>query len=241
MDGPEQRPHLSACLASQTDAAADSPRSDRRQSASDRADRGRFRLRVEFVGAARIVRLNSQARTGRESPRGSAIRSAVGKATSSSSRPAASRPAIIFASAPPVIFSSTPRTRVTERFARVAPDTIDYTFTVEDPTYYTRAVDRESHFLRRTSRCSDSRATRRTTPSCIPRRRPRARTASDHTSKADRPKSKARCSCRCTTSCDASREREIRRSSGAVALSATTLLHEAYFKMKEALGRRISG
>jgi hypothetical protein len=43
----------------------------------------------------------------------------------------------------------TPRTVVTERFARVAPDRIDYTFVVEDPTYYTQPWKGESHFLRR--------------------------------------------------------------------------------------------
>jgi len=46
-------------------------------------------------------------------------------------------------------FLVSPRTVVTERFARVAPDRIDYTFTVEDPTYYTRPWTGESHFLRR--------------------------------------------------------------------------------------------
>ena len=41
------------------------------------------------------------------------------------------------------------RTVVTERFARVAEDRIDYSFTVDDPTYYTQPWQGESHFLRR--------------------------------------------------------------------------------------------
>jgi hypothetical protein len=49
-------------------------------------------------------------------------------------------------------FLVTPRTVVTERFARAGTDTIDYTFTVEDPTYYTRPWTGESHFLRRDER-----------------------------------------------------------------------------------------
>jgi hypothetical protein len=41
---------------------------------------------------------------------------------------------------------------ITERFARVAEDRIDYSFTVEDPTYYTQPWQGESHFLRRDER-----------------------------------------------------------------------------------------
>jgi hypothetical protein len=46
-------------------------------------------------------------------------------------------------------FLISPRTVVTERFARAARDRIDYTFTVDDPTYYTQPWTGESHFLRR--------------------------------------------------------------------------------------------
>ncbi len=46
-------------------------------------------------------------------------------------------------------FLVSPRTIVTERFARVAEDRIDYSFTVDDPTYYTQPWQGESHFLRR--------------------------------------------------------------------------------------------
>jgi hypothetical protein len=46
-------------------------------------------------------------------------------------------------------FLVSPATLVTERFKRVAEDRIDYTFTVEDPSYYTQPWTGESHFLRR--------------------------------------------------------------------------------------------
>jgi hypothetical protein len=46
-------------------------------------------------------------------------------------------------------FLVSPLTLVTERFARVAEDRIDYSFQVEDPTYYTQPWKGESHFLRR--------------------------------------------------------------------------------------------
>ena len=46
-------------------------------------------------------------------------------------------------------FLVSPRTVVMERFARVADDRIDYTFVVEDPTYYTQPWTGESHFIRR--------------------------------------------------------------------------------------------
>jgi hypothetical protein len=49
-------------------------------------------------------------------------------------------------------FLVSPRTVVTERFARVAEDRIDYSFTVDDPTYYTQPWQGESHFLRRDER-----------------------------------------------------------------------------------------
>jgi hypothetical protein len=46
-------------------------------------------------------------------------------------------------------FLISPRTVVTERFARVAEDRIDYSFVVDDPTYYTQTWKGEAHFLRR--------------------------------------------------------------------------------------------
>jgi hypothetical protein len=46
-------------------------------------------------------------------------------------------------------FLVSPATLVIERFQRVAEDRIDYTFIVEDLTYYTRPWTGESHFMRR--------------------------------------------------------------------------------------------
>ena len=57
-------------------------------------------------------------------------------------------------------FLVSPRTVVTERFVRVTDDKIDYSFTVDDPTYYTQPWTGESHFLRRDDRCSGIRLPR---------------------------------------------------------------------------------
>jgi hypothetical protein len=40
-----------------------------------------------------------------------------------------------------------PQTTVVERFTRVSSDEINYVFTVEDPTYYTRRWTGETHLL----------------------------------------------------------------------------------------------
>ena len=54
--------------------------------------------------------------------------------------------------------------RVTERFTRVADDTIRYTFTVDDPSTWTRAWTAEMpHADRPRDRCSSTRVTRGTT------------------------------------------------------------------------------
>jgi len=45
-------------------------------------------------------------------------------------------------------FFVSPQTTVIERFTRVSSDEINYVFTVNDPTYYTRAWTAETHFLR---------------------------------------------------------------------------------------------
>jgi hypothetical protein len=50
---------------------------------------------------------------------------------------------------PSANFLVSPRTVVHERFVRLGDDEIGYTFTVDDPTYYTQPWTGESHFLRR--------------------------------------------------------------------------------------------
>lgn len=47
-----------------------------------------------------------------------------------------------------VNFKVSPRTTVIERITRVSRDELNYVFTVEDPTYYTRPWRGETHFMR---------------------------------------------------------------------------------------------
>jgi hypothetical protein len=148
MDGPEQRPASERCLASQTTQPpilAISVGVNLHQIVQT-ADA--FVFVSEFVGAARIVRLNSQ-------PLPAAITSWLGDSIGHWEgdvlivETRGFTPSDHFRMGSTGDFLVTPRTVVTERFARSDPDTLDYTFTVEDPTYYTRPWTGESHFLRR--------------------------------------------------------------------------------------------
>jgi hypothetical protein len=148
MDGPEQRPAPERCLASQTTQppilaiyvgvnlhqivqTADS-----------------FVFVSEFVSAARIIRLSSRHLPAAiTSWLGDSIGRWDGDALIVETR--GFTPSDHLRMGPTGYFLVSPRTVVTERFARVAPDRIDYTFTVDDPTYYTRPWTGESHFLRR--------------------------------------------------------------------------------------------
>jgi hypothetical protein len=47
-----------------------------------------------------------------------------------------------------VRYKVSPRTTVTERFTRVSDSELNYVFTVEDPTWYTRQWKGETHFMR---------------------------------------------------------------------------------------------
>jgi hypothetical protein len=49
---------------------------------------------------------------------------------------------------PRISFRVSQNTRVTERFTRVSANQLDYSFTVEDPLYYTQAWTGETHFRR---------------------------------------------------------------------------------------------
>jgi hypothetical protein len=151
MDGPEQRPAAERCLGSQT---AQPPILSIRAGVNlhqivQTADS--FVFASEFASAARIIRLNAQ-------PLPAAVTSWLGDSIGrweGDVLVVATRgftPSDHFRNAPSGDFLVTPRTVVTERFARVAPDRIDYTFTVEDPTYYTQPWTGESHFLRRDER-----------------------------------------------------------------------------------------
>jgi hypothetical protein len=148
MDGPEQRPAAKRCLASQTVqppilAIRDGVNLHQIVQTADY-----FVFVSEVVGAARVVRLNSQ-------PAPAAITSWLGDSIGRWEgdtlivETRGFTPSDHFRMGSTGDFLVTPRTVVTERFARAAPDTIDYTFTVEDSTYYTRPWTGESHFLRR--------------------------------------------------------------------------------------------
>lgn len=148
MDGPEQRPAPERCLASQT---TQPPIMSIRSGVNlhqivQTADS--FVFTSEFVNTARIVRLSS-----RRMPAvvttwlGDSIGRWEGDTLVVETR--GFTPSDRFRIGVAGSFLVSPQTVVTERFARVAHDRIDYTFTVDDPTYYTQPWTGESHFMRR--------------------------------------------------------------------------------------------
>jgi hypothetical protein len=147
MDGPEQRPPAERCLGSQTVQPPILPIRTGVNLHQIVQTADSFVFVSEFVGAARIVRLNSQPVPGAiTSWLGDSIGRWEGDVLIVETR--GFTPSDHFRMGTIGDFLVTPRTVVTERFARTAADTIDYTFTVEDPTYYTRSWTGESHFLR---------------------------------------------------------------------------------------------
>ncbi|HKS54372.1 MAG TPA: hypothetical protein VJS12_03760 [Steroidobacteraceae bacterium] len=148
MDGPEQRPSPERCLGSQTTQPPIlSIRSGVNLHQIVQTDDS-FVFTSEFVNTARIVRLSSK----RMPP---AVTSWLGDSIGrweGDSLVVETRgftPTDHFRGGLAGSFLVSPRTVVTERFIRVADDRIDYTFTVEDPTYYTQPWTGESHFMRR--------------------------------------------------------------------------------------------
>jgi hypothetical protein len=148
-DGPEQRPSPERCLGSLT---VQPPILSIRNGVNlhqivQTADS--FLFASEFINAARIVRLNSK-------PWPAAVTSWLGD---SIGRWDGNVLTVVTRGFTPsdhlraaggtTGFLVSPRTVVTERFERVAADRIDYSFVVEDPTYYTQPWTAESHFLRR--------------------------------------------------------------------------------------------
>ena len=147
-DGPEQRPAPERCLGSQT---IQPPILSIRNGVNlhqivQTADS--FVFASEFVNAARIVRLNSK-------PWPAAVTSWLGDSMGRWEgdvlvvQTRGFTPSDHLRMGPGGSFLVSPRTVVTERFARVAADRIDYTFVVDDPTYYTQPWSGESHFTRR--------------------------------------------------------------------------------------------
>jgi len=148
MEGPEQRPAPERCLASQT---TQPPIMSIRNGVNlhqivQTADS--FVFTSEFINAVRIVRLSSRRMPAVMSTwLGDSIGRWQGDVMVVETR--GFTPADHLRLGPSGYFLVSPRTVVTERFARVAEDRIDYTFTVEDPTYYTQPWTGESHFLHR--------------------------------------------------------------------------------------------
>ncbi len=147
MDGPEQRPSPERCLGSQT---TQPPILSIRNGVNlhqivQTSDS--FVFTSEFVNTARIVRLNSKRMPAVVTTwLGDSIGRWEGDTLVAETR--GFTPSDRFRVGISGNFLVSPRTLVTERFVRVAQDRIDYTFTVEDPTYYTQPWTGESHFLR---------------------------------------------------------------------------------------------
>lgn len=148
MDGTEQRPAPERCLASQT---TQPPILSIRNGVNlhqivQTADA--FVFLSEFVHAARIVRLGSQRLpTAISSWLGDSIGRWEGDTLVVETR--GFTPGDRLRLGPSGSFLVSPGTVVTERFVRIGDDEIDYSFTVDDPAYYTQPWTGESHFLRR--------------------------------------------------------------------------------------------
>lgn len=148
-DGPEQRPAAERCLGSQT---VQPPILSIRNGVNlhqivQTADS--FLFVSEFIGAARIIRLSPKRLPAAvTSWLGDSIGRWEGDVLVVETR-GFTPSDHLRAAGPSSGFLVSPLTVVTERFARVAENRIDYSFQVEDPTYYTQPWKGESHFLRR--------------------------------------------------------------------------------------------
>jgi hypothetical protein len=148
-DGPEQRPAAERCLGSQT---VQPPILSIRNGVNlhqivQTADS--FLFMSEFLSATRIIRLGSKRPPAAiTSWLGDSIGHWEGDVLVVETR-GFTPSDHLRAAGGTSSFLVSPLTVVTERFARVAEDRIDYSFVVEDPTYYTQPWKGESHFLRR--------------------------------------------------------------------------------------------
>jgi hypothetical protein len=146
MDGPEQRPPAERCLGSTT---VQPPIQSIRNGVNMHQiiqTRDAFVFSSEFVSATRIIRLNSKPNPAVLTTwLGDSIGRWQGDTLVVETRGFSDRDRL----APLGSFLVSPRTVVTERFVRLAADEIGYTFTVDDPTYYTQPWTGESNFKRR--------------------------------------------------------------------------------------------
>jgi hypothetical protein len=149
-DGPEQRPGSERCLSAPSAAPPVSlvPAGDLRQIVQTSST---ILIYSEELHEARVIRMNT-----RHAP--AAVVSWLGDSighweddtlvieTTHFAPTSAAR------AGPNSFFLVSPRSVVTERIKRVAADELSYTFTVEDPTYYTRAWSGETKFKRSDAR-----------------------------------------------------------------------------------------
>jgi hypothetical protein len=148
MDGVEQRPAAERCMGSQT---VQPPILSIRNGVNLHRivqTGNAFVFSSEFVGATRIVRLNApRLPAAITSWLGDSVGRWEGDALVVETRGFTPTDRVRLGGLNPFLVS--PQTVVTERFVRSAPDRIDYSFTVADPTYYTKPWTAESHFVRR--------------------------------------------------------------------------------------------
>lgn len=149
-DGPEQRPGSERCLSAPSAAPPVSlvPAGDLRQIVQTR---DAILIASEELHEARVVRMNAK-----HAP--AAVVSWLGDSIGHWDGDTLVIETTHFAptsntrAGPNSLFFVSPRTIVTERIRRIAPDELSYTFTVSDPTFYTRDWHGETRFKRSTAR-----------------------------------------------------------------------------------------
>jgi hypothetical protein len=150
LDGPEQRPTSERCLGSPASQPPHlyNPGTNLHQIVQTQ---DAVLLLSEAMGFARIVRLNAQhAPAAVTSWSGDSIGWWEGDTLVVETRHFT--PSDIGRQAPSITFLVSPQATVTERITRVSNDELNYVFTVDDPTHYTRPWTGETHFMRSNDR-----------------------------------------------------------------------------------------
>jgi hypothetical protein len=149
-DGPEQRPGSERCLSAPSAAPPVSlvPAGDLRQIVQTPST---ILIYSEELHEARVIRMNaSHAPAAVVSWLGDSVGHWEGDTLVIETTQFAPTSAV--RAGPNSFFLVSPHSVVTERIKRVAADELSYTFTVEDPTYYTRAWSGETKFMRSDAR-----------------------------------------------------------------------------------------
>ena len=146
VDGPEQRPTSERCLGNPAAQPPQlfNPGTNLRQILQTR---DALVVLAEVMGQARVIRLNAQhAPAAVTSWSGDAIGWWEGATLVVET--VHFTPADSGRVATGIAFMVSPAAKVVERITRVSDRELSYTFTVEDPTYYTRPWKGETHFVR---------------------------------------------------------------------------------------------